>query len=99
VERTELTAEFNDVAANVLSSLADSDSIPDPGLNYGILRVGGYKTGAPQNPASGVLVTLVFKVTGELAAARSISVLATYDDLQNASLTNGMIQSQTKGGE
>jgi len=58
--------------------------------NYRLLRVGGYKTGSTANPTSGVLVTLIFRVIGELKDPGSISVIATYDDIKNASIKNGI---------
>jgi PKD repeat protein len=62
--------------------------------NYRVLRVGGYKTSLSENPSSGVLVTLIFRVTGEVKDPSPLSVMATYDDIQNASIRNGMVNSQ-----
>jgi PKD repeat protein len=62
--------------------------------NSRVLRVGGYKTSSTVNPSSGVLVTLIFRVTGEVKDQSSISVIATYDDIQNATIRNGMPNSQ-----
>jgi parallel beta-helix repeat protein len=80
LERTELTNDYDQLDANM--------------INNQMLRVGGYKTNSDQNPSSGVLVTLIFRVTGELRDPSSISVIATYDDIQNASIRNGMINRQ-----
>jgi PKD repeat protein len=54
-----------------------------------ILRVGGYKTKTTVNPTSGVLITLVFRPIGEVKDTSSISIAATYDDIQNASISEG----------
>lgn len=62
--------------------------------NSRILRVGGYKTNPAVNPFSSVLVTLIFRVTGEVKEPNPILVVATYDDIQNASIRNGMIKQQ-----
>jgi hypothetical protein len=53
-------------------------------LNYFTLRMGGYKTSSAEKPSTGVLVTLVFRLIGPLESASSISIAATYDDIQNA---------------
>jgi len=63
-------------------------------INYRMLRVGGYKTKPTVNPSSGVLVTLIFRVIGEVKSPSLISVIATYDDMRNASITNGVINPQ-----
>jgi PKD repeat protein len=130
LERTELTKDFDQLDANVISfpetnqkgtntepkktlfsgfdSIFASKILMPQALNYGepsealeqpainmtdsrILRVGGYKTNPAVNPFSGVLVTLVFRVTGEIKDSSPISVIAVYDDLQNASIRNGII--------
>jgi len=63
--------------------------------NYRLLRVGGYKTGSTANPTSGVLVILIFRVIGEVKDSASISAIATYDDIQNATIKNdGMVNRQ-----
>ena len=63
--------------------------------NYRLLRVGGYKTESTANSTSGVLVTLIFRVIREVKDPGSISVIATYDDIKNASVKNdGMINRQ-----
>jgi PKD repeat protein len=72
-------------------------AVEQPSINLPdsrILRVGGYKTNPGVNPFSGVLVTLIFRVIGVAKEASPISVIATYDDLQDASIRNGMINQQ-----
>jgi hypothetical protein len=96
IERTAFTSGYQDVAANVLLSSMDSDGNVDQEPNYGIVRIGGYRTEETQGPTSGVLIVLVFRVTGELEAGPPISVIATYDDLQNASLASRMMQSESR---
>jgi hypothetical protein len=59
-----------------------------------VLRVGGYKTNPDQSPSSGVLVTLIFRGTGEFIDPNATSIIATYDDLQNAIVINRMISRQ-----
>jgi len=90
-------------ATKILTLQAINRSIPsqefDPPStgtgNYRLLRVGGYKTESTANPTSGVLVTLIFRVIGEAKDPGSISVIATYDDIKNASIkNNGMINRQ-----
>ena len=75
------------------------DRQPASSGDYSILRVGGYKTEAAENPSSGVLITLVFRVSGETEDSTPISIVATYDDIQNASITDGAIQPKTIGVE
>jgi PKD repeat protein len=74
-----------------------SQALEQPAINMTdsrILRVGGYKTNPGVNPFSGVLVTLIFRVIGVAKEASPISIIATYDDLQDASIRNGMISQQ-----
>jgi PKD repeat protein len=95
LEWTELTKSFDLVDANV---------IPPPSINQVqasagaegtlVLRVGGYKANPGQGPSLGVLVILVFRGTGEFIDVDATSIIATYDDLQNASVTNRMISRQ-----
>jgi len=82
LEGTELTKDYDQLDANVIPHLA---------INQKILRVGGYKTHSDQNPSSGVLVTLIFRVTGEFKDNISLPIIATYDDIQNASTQNGIV--------
>jgi hypothetical protein len=87
-------------SAVLLTDPADSyDRQPANSSDYSILRVGGYKTEAAENPSSGVLITLVFRVGGETEDSTPISIVATYDDIQNASITDGAIQPKTSGVE
>ncbi len=76
-ERTDLTAGYDQVDANLLSD--------------GTLRIGGYKSQPGAGRSTGELVTLVFRVNGDASDLSAISVAATYDDIQNASITNGMV--------
>jgi PKD repeat protein len=63
--------------------------------DFRLLRVGGYKTESMANPTSGILVKLIFRVIGEVKDPGSISIIATYDDIKNASIKNdGMINRQ-----
>jgi PKD repeat protein len=64
-----------------------------------ILRVGGYKSSLTGKSCSGVLVTLVFRVTGEVGDPDSISIIATYDDIQNASILDGPPRDNRRGTE
>ena len=94
VERTDLTADYAQLDANVLADFLTTGSFNQATpheKSYYTLRVGGYRTNPTQEPSSGVLVTLVFRLTGEIEEARPITITATYDDIQNASITNGMI--------
>jgi len=90
-------------STKILTLQAINNSRPSPEFdppstgagNYRLLRVGGYKTESTENPTSGVLVTLIFRVIGEVKDPGSISVIATYDDIKNASIKNdGMINRQ-----
>jgi hypothetical protein len=95
LESTELTEGYDQLDANVIpyqpTDQEQSDAEPQETL---VLRVGGYKTNPDQNPSSGVLVTLVFRGTGESKDPSPISVIATYDDIQNALVGNRMINRQ-----
>ena len=77
INRSEPSQNFNQPDANT--------------ENFKIVRVGGYRTNLDQNPSSGVLVVLVFRVTEEFKNPISLSIIATYDDIQNASVKNGTI--------
>ncbi|UCE43346.1 MAG: PKD domain-containing protein [Candidatus Aminicenantes bacterium] len=63
--------------------------------DHQILRAGGYKTSSHPNPSSGVLLTLVFRITEEFKAPILLSIITTYDDIQNASVIDGMIYPRT----
>ena len=97
VERTEFTEGYQDVAANVILPSMDSNITPDQISEDAIVRVGGYRTESGQGPTSGVLVVLVFRVKGDLEPSSLISIIATYDDLQNALLGSSMIRSEIRG--
>jgi PKD repeat protein len=107
LERTEITAEFSQLEANVLfrkkpdnearsagNAATDFDQTAQDMLNYTALRVGGYKLTSTMQPVSGVLVTLIFRVTGEVEEEMPFGITAVFDDLQNASLMNGAIRRQ-----
>jgi PKD repeat protein len=64
--------------------------------NLKVLRVGGYKTRLSVNPASGVLVTLIFRVIEDVKDSNPLSVIATYDDIKNAKVRNETIASPHK---
>jgi PKD repeat protein len=89
LESTELTEGFDELDANVISSPTAN------ALNSRVLRVGGYRAASSMNPFSGVLVSLVFRVTGNSEDPDSISVIATYDDIRNATIRNGMSDAQS----
>jgi hypothetical protein len=107
LESAELTYDFDQLGANVISYQTGDQggtlTEPSPGsprslvemMDRQILRVGGYKTNSTQNPSSGILVTLIFRASGEFKDLSSLSVIATYDDIKNASIKNdGMINRQ-----
>jgi PKD repeat protein len=89
LESTDLTKDYDQLDANVLSYRV-ANPTGDDAQNDRVLRVGGYKTGSQQSPNSGVLVTLIFRVAKEATEQGSLSVIATYDDILNASVRNGM---------
>jgi hypothetical protein len=61
-----------------------------------MLRVGGYKTNSTQNPSSGILVTLIFRASGEFRDLSSLSIIATYDDIKNAAIKYESASLRTK---
>jgi len=89
LEKAELTAEYDQLAANVI--LPDQTISGEGGAEYATLRVGGYQTDPAQKPPSGVLVVLVFRVTGINEESRPIQITAAYDDIQDASISNGTL--------
>jgi PKD repeat protein len=93
LERTDLTKRFDQLDANVIPYQAIIL------MNSQVLRVGGYKTTPGVNPSCGVLVTLIFRVTGKTKDPNLVSVIATYDHIQNASIRNGMTNPQNKTGD
>jgi hypothetical protein len=91
MESTELTAGYDQLDANVTTCQAPDQDQADGGpAEIPILRVGGYKSHSFPSPSSGILVTLVFRVSGEFVDPGQISVIATYDDIQNAVIGNGV---------
>jgi PKD repeat protein len=64
-------------------------------LDYSVLRVGGFKSTSTLMPSSGVLLTLVFRITGELGESQPTKILATYDDIQKALIVETSIGSQS----
>jgi PKD repeat protein len=60
-------------------------------MNQSILRVGGYRADPNNSDSSGLLVTLVFKVIEEFVDPIPLSIVSTYDDIQYASVINGVI--------
>jgi PKD repeat protein len=118
LERTELTADFDQLDATVIPYLmSPGDSIPaqasgllrEPSdgfdqqpanmVNTSVVRVGGYKTTPAANPSYGVLITLIFRASGELKDSSSILIIATYDDIQNASIIDGTLMPKTSRAE
>ena len=95
LENTELTNGYAQLDANVMpyQPLIQEQANAEPQETL-VLRVGGYKTNPDQSPTSGVLVTLVFRGTGGFIDPNATSIIATYDDLQNASVINRMISRQ-----
>jgi PKD repeat protein len=95
LERTDITSEFSQVDANVLLDGGGGfDQVDEDMLDYGALRVGGYKLTSTMQPVSGVLVTLVFRVIGEVKEEMPFGITAVFDDLQNATLMNGALNRQ-----
>jgi hypothetical protein len=91
LESTELTKGYDQLDANVIPYLPTVQEQANAALQENlVLRVGGYKTNPDQSPSSGVLVTLIFRGTGEFIDPNATSIIATYDDLQNASVINRM---------
>jgi len=107
LETTDLTSGFTQLEANLLN-VKDTDALlveepnpafdlsPDDVLNYGALRVGGYKLDSTGQASSGVLVTIIFRVTGEISEDFPIAITAVYDDLRNATVSNGAIRTHDK---
>jgi hypothetical protein len=90
LEGTELTDNFDQLEANVMSYQAlglDQSAAANP--NDQVLRVGGYKTSESLNASTGVLVTLIFRLRAGLIDPDPVSIIATYDDIQNASIYAG----------
>jgi len=58
-----------------------------------VLRVGGYKSHPGLGPVSGALVTLVFRVTGLSRDETPWTVLRTYDDIRDASISAVLVDS------
>jgi len=90
LESTELTNGYDQLDANLINQ-DQANAEPAETL---VLRVGGYKTNPDQIPSSGVLVTLIFRGTGEFIDPNATSIVAAYDDLQDASVINRMISRQ-----
>ena len=104
LERTEITSGFSQLGAHVLRKaepgaqsllvrLPDRDSgqTGPEGESSSAVRVGGYKLEATTEPVSGVLVTLIFRVTGEVDNETPFAITAVFDDLQNAFISNGAV--------
>ena len=68
-------------------------------VNTSVVRVGGYKTTPAANPSYGVLITLIFRASGELKDSSSILIIATHDDIQNASIIDGTLMPKTSRAE
>jgi hypothetical protein len=74
----------------------DIDLAPPGVLDYGALRVGGYKLTSTDRAVSGVLVTIIFRVIGDIGEEVPLAITAVYDDLRNATVSNGAIKKQEK---
>jgi PKD repeat protein len=64
------------------------------GVNHianGALRVGGYNIVKKTGLLSGILLTLVFRVIGDINNPRLLSIINTVDDLKNATVQTGML--------
>jgi hypothetical protein len=93
LESTDLTKDYDQLDAAVIrcyQPIGQDRASAEPEGTL-LLRVGGYQTRLDsQGPALGVLVTLVFRGTGEFIDPDATSIIATYDDLQNALVMNRM---------
>jgi len=95
LESTELTNGYDQLDASVIPNQPiDQNPANAESVETLVLRVGGYKTNPDQSPSSGVLVTLIFRGTGEFIDPNATSIIAAYDDLQNALVINRMISRQ-----
>jgi len=57
----------------------------------GVLRIGGFGPTASSNSSVAIIATLIFRVSREIMDNSPLTVIATYDDLQNVKIRNGMI--------
>jgi len=96
LETTELTKSYSLLDASVIAPAQPTDQAQADAGREGtlVLRVGGYKADPDQIPSLGVLVVLIFKPTGQFIDPNATSIIAKYDDLQNASVINRMISRQ-----
>jgi len=76
IERSELLKDFVQVDANKIAE--------------GVLRVGGYTSTSIKDHNPQELITLIFKVIGEVKKPTLFSIVNTVDDIGNASVINGM---------
>ncbi|MDH7513965.1 MAG: PKD domain-containing protein [Clostridiales bacterium] len=88
---------FTELEKNYLGE-GEAQPLSDVAKNP-VLRVGGFKTTNTSGPSSGVLITLIFRVTEEIKEETPISIVATYDDLQNSIVQYRMINSKRNSGE
>jgi len=79
-ERTDYTEKFDEIGANPISE--------------GMVRVGGFTTQEAATPSPAVLVTLVFRVIGEVQPRTSLSITNAFDDLSHAQVQTGIIRRQ-----
>jgi PKD repeat protein len=90
LERTDLTNDYDQLAGNVISYQASGPEQSAAAVpNDQFLRVGGYKTSDYKNASVGVLVTLVFRAKTGFVDPSEISIIAAYDDIQNALIYAG----------
>ena len=90
LEGTNLTNDYEQLAGNVISYQASGlgQSAADAPTDR-FLRVGGYRTSEDKNGSAGVLVILVFRAKKGFVDPSEISIIAAYDDIQNASIHAG----------
>ena len=92
LESAELTTDYDQLGANVVPyEPAGQDRTGAGPEEILVLRVGGYKTAAGPSPTSGVLVTLVFRITGKAYEPDQLSIISAQDGLQNATFTIGRL--------
>lgn len=82
MDRKDLQKDFDQIDAN---KIAD-----------GVVRVGGYRSIPIMDSSPRVLITLIFRVIGELKEPASFTIIKTVDDIKNASFKNGMLTKKPK---
>jgi PKD repeat protein len=82
VEKAELKKNFLQLDANKIAE--------------GLLRVGGYRSAPIMHHSPRVLITLIFRVTGEAKELISFIIINTVDDIRNASCKNRKLTKKIK---